>query len=46
MILEPRNRKREGYIKRCSSAVLAAMYLNDEISTDEYFMELDRRDET
>lgn len=45
MIPEPRNRKREEYIKRCSKAVLAAMFLNGEISTDEYFTELDRQDE-
>jgi len=25
------------YLKRCSKAELAAMYLNDEITTDEYF---------
>jgi hypothetical protein len=33
------------YITRCSEATLAAMYLNDEITTDEYFDETKRRND-
>jgi len=32
------------FIKRCCDAVLAAMFLNDEITADEYFDEIKERD--
>lgn len=42
--LTPDEKYKAEYIRRCSKAELAAMYLNDQITSDEYFEVIKEQD--